>query len=178
MCRRDGPCKTRPVSGNGAQKTQTNTDLLTHCVELPAEGPGHRVQPNCTFWSWQMWEEGRAHVCAAGMGRAKRDQSQETGTRKHKQIQSFPSTAYNCLLKGQDIKCHPCPPFGLGRCGRGAVQMHVPPGWAVQNETGLRKWGPENTNKYRSPNPPRTHASCSSRTSCTTQVELLVLADV
>ena len=158
MCRRVGPCKTKPVSGNGDQKTQTNTELPIHRAQLPAEDPGHQMQPMFTFWSWQMWERGRAHACAAGMGRAKRDQSQEMGPGKHKQIQN-PSAAHTCQLKGQDIKCHPCPPFGHGRCGRGAVHMHVPPGWAVQNETGLRKWGPENTNKYRSPHPPRTHAS-------------------
>jgi len=54
MCRRVEPCKTRPVSGNGAQKTQTNEELPIHRAQLPAEGPGHQMRPRCSIWSWQM----------------------------------------------------------------------------------------------------------------------------
>jgi len=113
MCCGVGPCKTKPVSGNGAQKTQTNTELPIHGAYMPAEGPVYHVRPRCSIWSWQMWEGGRAHACAVGLGFAKRDRSQEMGPRKHKQIQNFPSTAHTCLMKVQDIKCDPGAAFGL-----------------------------------------------------------------
>jgi len=112
MCCGVGPCKTRPVSGNGAQKTQTNTELPIHGAYMPAEGPGYHVRPKCSFWSWQMWNE-CTHACAAGLGRAKRDRSQEMGSRKHKQTQNSISKAYTCLMKVQDIKCNPGAAFGL-----------------------------------------------------------------
>jgi len=102
--------------------------------------------------------KGCSNACAAGLGRAKRDWSQEMGPRKYKQIQSSPYTAHTCLLDVQDIKCDPGAAFGLGKCERGAVHVQLPPGRALQNKTSLRKWGPENTSKYRTPHPPPTHA--------------------
>ena len=64
MCRRVGPCKTKPVSGNWAQKTQTNTELPIHRPNMPAEDPEHRVRHRCSIWFWQMWKGAvHTHMC-------------------------------------------------------------------------------------------------------------------
>jgi len=57
-----------------------------------------------------------------------------------------------CLLTLQDTKCDQGALFGLCRCGRNAAHTHVLRGWAMQDETGLSKWGPKNTIKYKTPN--------------------------
>jgi len=65
--------------GKWAQKTQTNTELPIRRPHMPADGPGHQVRPRRTYWSWQIWQGGRAHACAAGLGRAKQVQLQKMG---------------------------------------------------------------------------------------------------
>jgi len=92
--------------GKRAQNTQTNTELPIHRPHMPADGPGHQVRPRRTFWSWQMWQGGRAHACAAGLGRAKttscgkRAQNTQTNT-------DFPIRRPHMPLDGQGYQARP-----------------------------------------------------------------------
>jgi len=83
--------------GKWALKTQTNTELPIHRPHMPADGPGHQVRPRRTFWSWQIWQEGRAHACAAGLGLAKRDQLWKMGPENTNKYRTpHPPPAYAC----------------------------------------------------------------------------------
>jgi len=65
-------------------------------------GKGHVYMHVLQGWavqnvtSWQIWKGARVHACSAGLGRAKRDQSQEMGqenTNKYRPPHPLPAHA-------------------------------------------------------------------------------------